>query len=296
MLNIDSLDDNVWLLIIECISPFPSLHRLPDYIASLAGVSRHLRHLCLSVAFKKVSWKWFNPCLRIHPFPPPSLGRYIRYDTPNVLGTLIASVSRELEFVIVQMRPMTPTRSGSVRLQLHHLKDHMELISEMVNTTAPSLYALHTVQIMFEDLNYPSKVLLMGLWRTLLEAIFLLPALESLELEALWFAEDKAFPSLTLRYTNLRRFVYRAPFSCSRKAICTPEYGKRSAEQTAVETYNLRLLLDANRDSSEISELPGELADGVLDSPFPSLKELSLFGHGPNCHAWVSALPTQSHL
>ncbi|PBK61912.1 hypothetical protein ARMSODRAFT_964503 [Armillaria solidipes] len=280
MLNIDSLDDDVWLLIIEYISPFPSLHRLPGDIASLAGVSRHLRHLCLSVAFKKVSWKWFNPCLRIRTFPPPSLGRYIR----------------ELEFVVVQMRPMTPAGPGSVRLQLHHLKDHMELISEMMNTAAPSLYALHTVQIMFEDLNYPSKELLMGPWRTLLEAIFLLPALESLELEAPWFAEDKVFPSLTLRYNNLRRFVYRAPFSWSREAICTPEYGKRSAEQITVETYNLRLLLDANRDSLEILELPGELADGVLDSPFPSLKELSLLGHGPNCHTWVSALPTQSHL
>ncbi|KAK0197958.1 hypothetical protein F5146DRAFT_65449 [Armillaria mellea] len=136
----------------------------------------------------------------------------------------------------------------------------------------------------------------MGPWRTLLEAIFLLPALESLELDAPWFAEDKTFPSLTLCHNNLRRFVYRAPFSWSLEGICTPEYGKRSAEQLAVETHNLRLLLDANRDSLEILELPGELADGILDSPFPSLKELSLFGHGPNCHTWVSALPTQSHL
>ncbi|KAK0440794.1 hypothetical protein EV421DRAFT_1815027, partial [Armillaria borealis] len=125
---------------------------------------------------------------------------------------------------------------------------------------------------MFEDLNYPSKELLMGPWRTLLEAIFLLPALESLELEAPC--------SLSL---VPRSHLYTRVQEKKRGAI-------------AVETYNLRLLLDANRDSLEILELPGELPDGVLDSPFPSLKELSLFGHGPNCHTWVSALPTQSHL
>ncbi|KAK0506629.1 hypothetical protein EDD18DRAFT_1124265 [Armillaria luteobubalina] len=276
---IDSLDDEVWLLIIENISPFPSLHRLPYDIASLAGVSRHLRHLCFSVAFKKVSWKWANPCTRIKPFSPPSLGRYIR----------------ELEFVIVQLRPITPPRHGSI-YQLHHLSDHMEFISEMVNTAAPSLCDLHTVKIIFEDTNFPYQELLMGPWHTLLESIFLLPALESLELEAPWFAEDKTFPSLTLRHNNLRRLVYCAPFSLDPEAICTPEYGKRTMEQLAVETHNLRLLLDANRDSLEILELPGELADGVLDSSFPSLKELSLFGHGSDCHTWVSALPTQSHL
>ncbi len=201
---------------------------------------------------------------------------------------------REHDFSITQRRITVPGHYNATLV--YDVEDYMEVISELMSTTTPSLYALHTVQIRFHHSNYTCKQLLMGPWRTLIEAIFLLPALESLVLEAPWFAENETFPSLTLLHTNLRCFVYRAPFSSSLEAIRTPEYGRRSVGQIAAETHNLRLLLDANRDTLEILELPGELADSLLDSPFPSLKELSLFGYGPDRHTLSRALLPVSHL
>ncbi|KAG7450876.1 uncharacterized protein BT62DRAFT_1001722 [Guyanagaster necrorhizus] len=160
----------------------------------------------------------------------------------------------------------------------YEIEENIEFISEAMTTMAPSLYALHTIHIKISDVNYIWKQLFMGPWRTLIEAIFSLSALESLELEeAPWFAGDEAFPSFTLRHTNLQRFLYRAPFIWSLEAIRTPEYGRRSTGQLTIETHNLRLLLDANRETLEILELPGELVDGLLDPSFPLLRELSLF-------------------
>ncbi|KAK0214552.1 hypothetical protein IW262DRAFT_277466 [Armillaria fumosa] len=205
-----------------------------------------------------------------------------------------------MDFVITQKRrPLTVPDSNL----LYRVEKCQDTVSNLMSATTPALYALHTVRInVGDDHDAYNKQLFMGPWRTFVEAIFLLPALETLELEAPWFSEGEAFPSLTLLHANLRRFIYRAPLAWSRQTIRTPGYGRRSAEQTAVETRNLRLLLDANRDTLdanrdtlEILELPGELADDLLDATFPSLRELSLFGYGPIYHTWARALPPQSN-
>ncbi|KAK0245247.1 hypothetical protein EDD85DRAFT_943652 [Armillaria nabsnona] len=298
MININNLDDDSWISIIEYLrcNPLPSYTPLSYDLTSLASVSRHLRHLCFSTCIKKVSWRWHNPTECIPQFPPPSVGHYIRYETLHQRsGALPTTLCRELDFVIIQERTTVhrPYRSRSIyRVEEENCQ---EIISDLIITMVPSLYALQTVRITIGDDNHASMQLFMGPWHTFIEAIFLLPALESLGLEAPWFSEDEAFPSLTLRHAKLRRFTYRALFTWSRQSIRTLEYGRRGAEQIAVKTYNLQLLLDANRDMLEILELPGELADSLLDAPFPSLTKLSLFGYRPVDHTLAHGLPPQSN-
>ncbi|PBL00007.1 hypothetical protein ARMGADRAFT_1074827 [Armillaria gallica] len=103
----------------------------------------------------------------------------------------------------------------------------------------------------------------------------------TLDINAPWTSrtEAEAFSSFTLCYAHLRCFISHAPF------IHLPEtagYGKRGSDQINVEVHNLRLVLSSNRGSLEILELPGELADDLFDSPFPSLKELFLLGYTPD--------------
>ncbi len=117
--------------------------------------------------------------------------------------------------------------------------------------------ALHTVWFKFlEGIG-------LGPWRTLLEAIFLLLALD---IDAPWTSRTEAFSSFTPRYAHLRRFIYHAPFIHSPE---TAGYGKRGSDQINVEVHNLWLILNSNRGSLEVLELPGELADDLFDSPFP---------------------------
>ncbi|SJL03134.1 uncharacterized protein ARMOST_06480 [Armillaria ostoyae] len=210
MVDIYSLDDDAWVLITNCLyhSYFNLDRFIPRGVLSLASVSCRLRRLYFSVALKKVSWRWYNPSLCI----------------PRFLCGALHSTFRELDFSITQRRTVNPWHYDATLI--YDAEGYMEAISELMSMTALSLYTLHTVQIRFHNFNHTPKLLLMGPWRTLIETIFLLPALESLELEAPWFAEDEAFPSLTLRHANLRRFIYRAPFLWSEEAIRTPDYGR----------------------------------------------------------------------
>ncbi|KAK0481305.1 hypothetical protein IW261DRAFT_1592521 [Armillaria novae-zelandiae] len=172
-----------------------------------------------------------------------------RISTRSVITTTVRrALHQEMCFVMTQQHS-SPT-------MLNLVEKYKEPISNSMSARAPALYALRIVRINIRDEhNASEKQFFIGPWPTFVEAIFLLPALETLELEA-----------------------------------------SRSAEQTAVETRNLRLLLDANRDTLETLELPAELANGLFDAMFTSLRELSLFEYGPIHHTWARALPPQSNL
>ncbi|KAK0502176.1 hypothetical protein EDD18DRAFT_1346753 [Armillaria luteobubalina] len=143
-------------------------------IEYLPAVNRHLRHLYFLTSIAKVSWRWFNVSRRTPLLPPPSVGHYIG----------------EMDFVITQQRGR-PT-------MLDLVEKYKEPISNSMSTRAPAFHALHTIQIKVTDEHgADQKQLFIGPWWTFVEAIFLLPALETLELEAPWFSEDETFPSLT---------------------------------------------------------------------------------------------------
>lgn len=99
------------------------------------------------------------------------------------------------------------------------------------------MHVLHAVRCKVEDVGV-DKELHVGPWHTLLlESIFLLPALESLDIDASWTSTTEAFSSqaFSLRYANLRHFSYGAPFFHSRTAIRTEGCSKRGPEQINVE-------------------------------------------------------------
>ncbi|KAK0442386.1 hypothetical protein EV421DRAFT_1808787 [Armillaria borealis] len=275
MASFEDLHDNVLILIIQFVRyrPCPSSQRLPPNIAPLTRTCRRLHALCFSIIFTKVAWTWVNPSHGVPLFPPTSIRGFIR----------------ELDIVIIQCPPGMRKYYGG-RDNLREVRDYLVVISDMMVTVAPLMRAVHTVRLKVEDIG-------LGPWRTLLEAIFLLPALESLVVDAPWTSKAEDFSSFTPCYAHLHRFIYHAPF------FHLPEtlgYGKRGPEQINVEVHNLRLILNSNRGSLEVLELPGELADDLFDSPFPSLKELSLLGYasGPfqlHC-ALAHALLPVSHL
>ncbi|KAK0442370.1 hypothetical protein EV421DRAFT_1808661 [Armillaria borealis] len=246
MTNFEDLHDDVLILIIQYVRyrQCPSSQRLPPNIAPLTRTCHRLRTLCISIIFTKVAWTWVNPSHGVPLFPPPSICGFIR----------------ELDIVIIQCPPgMVKYSYCQGRDNLRDVKDYLAVISDMMVTVAPSMRAVHTVRFKFEDIG-------LGPWRTLLEAVFLLPALESVTIDAPWTSRAETFSSFTPCHAHLRRFIYHAP----------------GPEQINVEVHNLRLILNSNRGSLEVLELPGELADDLLDSPFPSLKELFLFGYAPD--------------
>ncbi|PBK60649.1 hypothetical protein ARMSODRAFT_1026387 [Armillaria solidipes] len=257
MANFEDLHDDVLILIIQFVRyrQCPSSQRLPPNIAPLTRTCRRLRGLCFSIVFTKVAWTWVNPSHEVPLFPPTSICCFIR----------------ELDIAIIECPPgMVKYSYCQGRDNLRDVKDYLAVISDMIATVALSMHAVHTVRFKFEDIG-------LGPWPTLLESIFLLPALESLTINAPWTSRAEAFSSFTPRYAHLRRFIYHAPFFHSPE---TAGYEiERGSEQINVEVHNLRLILNSNRGSLEAFELPGELADDLLDSPFPSLKELFLLGY-----------------
>ncbi|SJL13874.1 uncharacterized protein ARMOST_17323 [Armillaria ostoyae] len=277
MATFEDLHDDVLILIIQFVRyrQCPSSQRLPPNIAPLTRTCRRLRALCFSIIFTKIAWTWVNPSHGVPLFPPTSICGFIR----------------ELDIVIIEC-PLGMVKYSYCqgRSNLRDVRDYLAVISDMIVTVAPSMRAVHTVRFKSEDIG-------LGPWRTLLEAVFLLPALESVTIDAPWTSRAKTFSSFTPCHAHLRRFIYHAPFLYS---LETARYGKRGPEQVNVEVHNLRFILSSNRESLEVLELPGELADDLLDSPFPSLTELFLFGYAPDSfqlhRALTRALLPVSHI
>lgn len=141
--------------------------------------------------------------------------------------TSICGFIRELDIIIIQIPPGISKYYGD-RDNLRDVRDYLAVILDMMVTVAPLNCAVHTVRFKIEDIG-------LGPWRTLLEAIFLLPALESLVVNAPWTSRAESFSPFTLCYAHLRRLIYHAPFFYS---LTPAGSGKRSTEQINVELHN----------------------------------------------------------
>jgi len=136
-----------------------------------------------------------------------------------------------------------------------------------------------------------------GPWPALLQAIFSAPYLTTLEIvdspwrrsseiftdEALELFKSVSLTSSSSSALNLRRFVYRVPFT-----DCFPRtsssHGRRDEVQGRVEILNLLALISQFNTVLEVLELPAEIAPFLLcneELAYPNLRRLRIEGHVP---------------
>ncbi|THU83921.1 hypothetical protein K435DRAFT_783977 [Dendrothele bispora CBS 962.96] len=79
---------------------------------------------------------------------------------------------------------------------------------------------------------------------------------------------------------NLRRFVYRVPFTdCFPRSSLS--HGRRDEVQGRVEILNLFVLISHFNACLEVLELPAEIAPFLVELPYPNLRRMKLEGHIP---------------